>query len=370
MVKLSIVQDIHSILADASRWSHEIHIPLSWIVGASLGMEVPVAIGAATNHTSLGMLASIGGLALSGASGYGALRRQCTRLFYALITSTTAILLGSVFCDHGWITGAAIVITVSVASLLGSINRTVAWFSGLFTILLLIGVNLEPGNGSNPAGIVLIFIVGALWTMIASLVASYLFQAWGIEQKLSPASTVNTQQPAPSFKRQLIRWHRSLSSLAGWQYTMRLCLCILAAEIIIVVWHQPLSYWIAIVAAIIVQRDFDATIGKAFQRTIGTIAGVLLGSVLLLWLPPTWFMAIAIGVLSGLRPLLKVRNYVLYATVMTPLIVIVLNFGNAVTPAVIVYRLIDTVIGFTIAVGLGYLLWLPLNPLIAAHRNI
>ena len=108
---------------------------------------------------------------------------------------------------------------------------------------------------------------------------------------------------------------------------------------------------------IIVQRSFRSAIARAFQRTIGTFAGVLIATVLLLWFPPAWLLVIIIGVLSGLRPFLRVRNYTLYAAVMTPLIIIILQFGDTLSAAVIEYRLIDTVIGFLIVLIVGYMVW-------------
>jgi uncharacterized membrane protein YccC len=64
-----------------------------------------------------------------------------------------------------------------------------------------------------------------------------------------------------------------------------------------------------------------------------------------------------VAVLAVLRPLLKVRNYMLYSAVMTPLVLILLGSGNPITPDVIAYRLIDTLIGVFIGIILGYLIW-------------
>ncbi len=108
---------------------------------------------------------------------------------------------------------------------------------------------------------------------------------------------------------------------------------------------------------IIVQRSFRSAIARAFQRAIGTFAGVLIATFLLLWFPPAWLLVMFIGVLSALRPFLRARNYTLYAAVMTPLIIIILQFGDTLSAAVIEYRLIDTVIGFLIALIVGYLIW-------------
>ncbi|MDD1729808.1 MAG: hypothetical protein LUQ50_12150, partial [Methanospirillum sp.] len=64
------------------------------------------------------------------------------------------------------------------------------------------------------------------------------------------------------------------------------------------------------------------------------------------------------SILAGLRPLLKVRNYTLYSMVMTPLVIILLEFGDPISSSVLFDRLIDTMIGVIVAVSLGYLMWL------------
>jgi hypothetical protein len=56
-----------------------------------------------------------------------------------------------------------------------------------------------------------------------------------------------------------------------------------------------------------------------------------------------------VAVLAGARPLLKERNYAAYATIMTPLLVLLLDLGRTRSLSTVGYRLIDTVIGCAIA---------------------
>jgi len=86
---------VRSHAADASRWSRDEPVHPSWIVGAALGMAVPMAVGAAAGQVPLGMLAALGGLALSGTAARGTLRQQSVLFGYALLASAMAVLLGS-----------------------------------------------------------------------------------------------------------------------------------------------------------------------------------------------------------------------------------------------------------------------------------
>ncbi|MFD3406869.1 FUSC family protein [Kribbella sp. NPDC058693] len=89
---------------------------------------------------------------------------------------------------------------------------------------------------------------------------------------------------------------------------------------------------------------------RATQRCAGTCVGVLIGGLLILWAPLSWVIVVVVGILGGLRPLLKERNYAAYATVMTPLVVLLMDLGRTPELSTVRYRLIDTVIGCLIAI--------------------
>lgn len=201
-----------------------------------------------------------------------------------------------------------------------------------------------------------VFLLGALWTIAVTLAASYLCQLRGWEPASVPGTTDGRHPVPPSLTRLFRHWVGTLHHFAGWQYTLRIGLCMTVCEIIAVIWGQAQAYWIAIVVAIVVHRRFGDTISRVFKRAVGTFTGVVAGSLLLLWSPPAGLLVLVVAVLAGLRPLLKVRNYALYSAAMTPLVLILLEFGNPVSPELIAYRLIDTVLGVSIAVVLGYLI--------------
>ncbi len=348
---------IRSVLADAARWSREVPVPPSWMVGSALGMGIPIAACAAIGRTDLGMLASIGGLAVGGAGGYGNLRDQSLRLAYAVIAGALAILIGSASGGYGWITGAVVVIATIFAAVIGRFGRTIARYSSLFIVFVVIGTSIHTEGAVSPAGATLIFIAGAIWTMLVSLAASGLFRVLGMEPVPDPDAIPGRPPTSPSIKNRLRRWSASLSTRTGWQYPLRIGLCMLAAEIVAVLWGQQQAYWIPLVVALVVQPGLETTGSRVFQRAIGTFAGVLAVSLLLLWSLPIGLLALIVMILAGLHPLLKVRNYALYSAVMTPLILILLEFGKPMTPEILSYWLIDTAVGLSIAIVLGYLIW-------------
>ncbi|MER7250929.1 FUSC family protein [Kribbella sp. NPDC000426] len=114
-------------------------------------------------------------------------------------------------------------------------------------------------------------------------------------------------------------------------------------------WHQEKGYWIALAVVIVVRRRGGSLL-RATERCAGTCAGVLIGGLLILWAPPSGVIVVVVSVLAGLRPLLKERNYAAYATVMTPLVVLLMDLGRTPELSTVGYRLVDTVIGCLIAI--------------------
>jgi p-aminobenzoyl-glutamate transporter AbgT len=62
-----------------------------------------------------------------------------------------------------------------------------------------------------------------------------------------------------------------------------------------------------------------------------------------------WAIVAVVSLLAGLRPLLKERNYAAYATIMTPLVVLLMDLGRTPELSTVGCRLADTVTGCLLA---------------------
>ena len=78
---------------------------------------------------------------------------------------------------------------------------------------------------------------------------------------------------------------------------------------------------------------------------------------LLLGSSSIWATIAMIAVLAAARPILKEANYTAYAAVMTPLVILLLDFGQAPSWAAVVDRLAATLAGCVLALTIGYLIW-------------
>jgi len=319
-----------------------------------LGMAVPVAVGAATGHGQIGVLASLGGLALSGDGEGDTFRDQLPGLAYALAATGTAMLTGSMLAGRDLAAALSIPLIAGAVGLFGGLSRPLARAAVQFILFTVIAAHLGAPE-VHPLAKTLVFLAGAAWTALLSLTLRPIFQAF----MPSPAHPAAASPPPRYTMKQLIaRWRRSLAHFSGWQYALRISLCLAAAEALALAWPYGHGYWVAITVAIVVHYHVTAALPRALERAGGTVGGVLLCGALMFAAPSVWGLIATIAILAALRPLLREANYTVYAAVMTPLVILLLDYGRAPSLATVMDRLVATLAGCTLALTLGYLAWL------------
>jgi hypothetical protein len=325
-----------------------------------LGLAGPLVVGAMTDHLQAGMAASLGGLVLGGEGKGETSGEQAPGLIYALAAGSAAMLTGAALSGHARAAAFGISFLAAAAGLIGSISRPLARATTQYILYTIIAANLA-AQGTQPLGVMLMFLQGACWTAALFLVLRPLFKVMG--RSSHPAIPKNTVQLHKyTAKQRLRRWRKSLARLSGWQYVVRISSCLGAAAIF--EWILPLhhGYWVSVTVVIVVQRNLQTAAARAFHRAAGTVLGVLLISLLLLASPPVWALLLIIAALAAARPILLETNYTAYAAVMTPLVILLLDFGQDPSWADVVDRLAATLAGCGLALTLGYLGWSRLSP--------
>jgi uncharacterized membrane protein YccC len=95
---------------------------------------------------------------------------------------------------------------------------------------------------------------------------------------------------------------------------------------------------------------------RVLQRGIGTVVGAVAGAVLLILVKGPWLL-IPFAVLAALLPYGRSRNYGLLATILTPLVVVLIDLLSPAGWGLAGDRLIDTLIGCAIVLLFGFALW-------------
>ena len=145
-------------------------------------------------------------------------------------------------------------------------------------------------------------------------------------------------------------------SSSGFKHALRVSLVCLVGFILgktVAIGHH--SYWILLTIVVILKPGFSLSKQRNYQRLIGTLIGGIIGIGILKFIPSkdTQFIlliALMIGTYSFLR-----LNYVIAVLFMTPYVLILFKFLGV--GLVVKERIVDTLIGSSIALVASYLLF-------------
>jgi len=341
-------------LVEALRWSTDTEVRLIDAVIASVGMAGPVLLATAAGHPSLGLAASLGSLMIGAVGTTSSLRTQVKELAWVLTPAALASVAATLLAGQGWQTDAGVMALACLAAAIGGYSRPLAVATTRF-ILFLIMVSHAVAVTSHPVDLLALIATGALWTTMLNLLLGTVER---VRRRTDLAGStyapLTTAGTPPTATRRFNRWRESLTRLSGWQYTLRLALCLGAAWWLRALWPHHHFYWIALTVAILIRRQIEVLPIQATQRAIGTACGVLAASLFLAHRPSGFGLALAIALLSAARPLLKVRNYLAYSTVMTPLVILILGSIEPLDGGVVRDRLAATVLGVALVVATNF----------------
>ncbi|MFJ3798107.1 FUSC family protein [Streptomyces sp. NPDC090088] len=146
-------------------------------------------------------------------------------------------------------------------------------------------------------------------------------------------------------------------SANSWRYGIRLALCIGIAQALVSLVPVPRSYWVALTITFVLKPDFGSVFSRALLRALGTVAGLVLAATVLTVVPRGWWDVPVMMVLAPLIPALTPRGYGFQTAVITPVILLLSDLLNHQGTALLLPRLLDSLMGCAIALVAGYLLW-------------
>ncbi|MFD8718663.1 FUSC family protein [Streptomyces sp. NPDC059629] len=146
-------------------------------------------------------------------------------------------------------------------------------------------------------------------------------------------------------------------SANSWRYGIRLALCIGIAQALVSLVPVPRSYWVALTITFVLKPDFGSVFSRALLRALGTVAGLLVAAAVLALVPLGWWDVAVLLVLAPLIPALTPRGYGFQTAAITPVILLLSDVLNHQGTALLLPRLLDSLMGCGIALVAGYLLW-------------
>ncbi|MFF7050818.1 FUSC family protein [Streptomyces griseorubiginosus] len=146
-------------------------------------------------------------------------------------------------------------------------------------------------------------------------------------------------------------------SAASWRYGLRLALCIGLAQTLVSIVPVPRSYWVALTITFVLKPDFGSVFSRALLRALGTVAGLVVAAAVLSQVPRGWWDVPVMLLLASLIPALTPRGYGYQTAAITPVILLLSDILNHQGTALLMPRLLDSLMGCAIALVAGYLLW-------------
>jgi uncharacterized membrane protein YccC len=180
----------------------------------------------------------------------------------------------------------------------------------------------------------------------------------GDPEERAGAAVPRVPVPLPVRLRQLA--DRTVASPDTQAFAVRLVLCMTVAELARQTLPFPRPYWVLLTVALVLKPDFGSVFARAVQRGAGTLVGVLIGSALLALLaevPGDGWVLVAMAASAAVLPWARTVNFGLFSIVQTPLIILLLDLTLPSGPGLVGARLVDTLVGCTIVLVLGYALW-------------
>ena len=310
-------------------------------------LAAPIFAGHLIGHISLGLVTALGGLALINEIYENAGTRQIIKnLMYAVVFSVVAFMIGMAIAGTTLFSLVMLPVVVLMVSTFGEINKRFIKNAGRFTVFLIIGYHFE-AIGNNYFILSFNFFLGTLWTSFVLLIIKILSK----NKDASPGEKTYTA------RQYLNRWRKSLSHFYGWQFPLRITLCLIIAQIVRYFVPDHHSYWILLTIALVTQHNIDNQIKRIIERGLGTFIGVVISFALVYFTMPIYILILIVGLLAYLRIVFRETNYLLYAVVMTPLVIILLDFGSISSISILADRLIATITGCVISFIFSFLIW-------------
>jgi Fusaric acid resistance protein-like len=302
-------------------------------IAGGLAMTVPVIVGSVTGHLAWGLAASVGGLMIGGLGSLASVREQVADIGLAIAASAAATLAALE------LSGLAFEKTLLafVVALVGGFSVRAAVAATRFVVFLMIAVGMMDGV-EHPLPMALMVAAGALWSAAANLFIGAIARSRRApgEEKVHRVHT---------FAQHKAHWLRTLRTLGGWQYALRLGICLAIAVMLKSIWPEHHLNWIAITVVLLTERTVEAFPVKITQRTLGTLVGVVIAEVIEVSGLAAAVPALVIAVLATARPLMRANNYLAYTVITTPLILVILETGRKPETSLLVDRLLATLAG-------------------------
>lgn len=141
------------------------------------------------------------------------------------------------------------------------------------------------------------------------------------------------------------------------EYAARLSVVLVTGTALYRYYHVRNGYWIPMTALLVMKPKWGHTLSRGIARMLGTVAGAGIALMLAKMLPlPPWELPALVVVSAWACYALQAVNYAVFSLFVTLYIVFLFRFGGFSETAAAHIRLVNTVVGGSLALAMD-MLW-------------
>jgi hypothetical protein len=328
----------------------------SYAIGiqAAISMGIPLAVGIATGYPRIGAWGAVGSFFTAMAIFQPEHRPHVRIVAGAGALVAVGAFLGSYFGIHSliifplvavWTFGVGFAVVLSPqAALIGVSSATSMVFAA--------GLKVSHGQAVE---------VGVVTLMCGLLTALVTFIARPLTRSGTSASVRRSPPPITGLTWASQAWAKVRHAMAtrnfAFWHALRLAIAAFIGTVLFRVIDAVDGFWIPESTLFIMRPDRDMTRQRALLRVIGSLVGAALTTSLLVVLrPDTTVLAVLVVLVSAVAFSVQRVNFGLYITFVTTIFVLLVAFRGLPPREAIFLRVVDNLIGSTIAV-LAMFLW-------------
>src|SRR5919202_3498234 len=141
------------------------------------------------------------------------------------------------------------------------------------------------------------------------------------------------------------------------RHALRLALIVTMAEFLASLLQVPRGYWITLTAVVALKPSFGDTSGRTVQRVVGTTLGGIIGIALVVLIHNPVAILVCILVLLVIAMSVRSLSYGTFIALLAPVVILLLNVTSQGGWEIGALRIVDSLIGGTLALLGSYLLF-------------
>lgn len=141
------------------------------------------------------------------------------------------------------------------------------------------------------------------------------------------------------------------------RHALRLALIVTAAQLVASLLQVPTGYWVTLTAVVALKPNFGGTSQTTVQRVVGSTLGGIIGIALIALIHNPLVILACILVLLVTAMSVRSLSYGIFITLLTPIIILLLNVTSQGGWEIGALRIVDTLIGGTLALVGSYVLF-------------